>query len=262
MNDYAGFAQARECFREYAASLAEKAPYLAKVQQTLVDADYGGKYTVERPVVYNDSLDAVTAADEVKIILVGDNPGRREQETGRYLIGPSGKLAENFFRDRPALGIDFRKNVLILNKTPVHTPRTADLKKLAGLCGTGSERESVASLIRDSQRGMVSLLGQFYAALRPVKIWVVGYSEMKKGGLFAEYTKALFETLPAGAVYLYRHFSMNQFLIDFNGKARQFPVPAPGELAGENGEWEVLRAIGEHYRERIRQGFAAAPSRG
>jgi hypothetical protein len=256
VNDYAGFVKAREYFREYAASLAENAPYLAKVQQTLVDADYGGKYAVERPVVYNGGLDAVTATDEVKIILVGDNPGRREQETGRYLIGPSGKLAENFFRDRPALGIDFRKNVLILNKTPVHTPRTADLKKLAGLCGAGSEREAVVSLISESQREMAALLGRFYAVLRPVKIWVIGYSEMKKGGLFAEYTKALFEMLPTEDIYLYRHFSMNQFLIDFNDKAKQFSVPPPGEYAGKDGEWQILRAIGEHYRERIRQGIA------
>jgi hypothetical protein len=253
VNDYAEFVKTREYFRGYVASLAKNVPYLAKAQQALVDADYGGKYAVERPVVYNDSLDAVSAADEVKIILVGDNPGRREQETGRYLIGPSGKLAEHFFRDRPALGVDFRRNVLILNKTPVHTPRTADLKKLAGLCGAGSECEAVVSLVRESQREMAALLGRFYAVLRPVKIWVIGYSEMKKGGLFAEYTKALFEMLPAGDIYLYRHFSMNQFLVDFNDKSAQFAGP----VAGKGGEWEILRAIGEHYRERIYRGIAA-----
>jgi hypothetical protein len=252
MNDYAGFVEARECFREYAASLAIKMPHLAKLQQELVDADYGGKYAVVRPVVYNDSLDMVTENDEIKIILIGDNPGRREQETGRYLIGPSGKLAEKFFRDRPALGIDFRKNVLILNKTPVHTPRTADLKKLANQRGTTAGNEVVAALIRQSQREMVSLLRQFYAVLRPVKIWVIGYSEMKKGGLFAEYTKALFDTLPGGDIYLYRHFSMNQFLIDYNDKTKQFPASAE-----KDGEWAILRAIGEHYRDRIQQGIAA-----
>jgi hypothetical protein len=255
VNDYAGFVKAREYFRGYVASLAKNAPYLARLQQTLVDADYGGKYTVERSVVYNGSLDETTTDDEIKIILIGDNPGRREQETGRYLIGPSGKLAENFFRARPALGIDFRKNVLILNKTPVHTPRTADLKKLAAQCGADSDDDSVAALIRQSQREMVSLLRQFYDALRPVKIWIIGYSEMKRGGLFAEYTKALFDTLPSEDIYLYRHFSMNQFLIDYNDKAQQF-LPPP-LLAENDGEWGILRAIGEHYRNRIRQNFAA-----
>jgi hypothetical protein len=246
MNDCAAFpafVKARNHFRDYAVSLAKTAPRLQQLQQALVDADYGGKYTVARPVVYNESLDAVTEADTIKIILVGDNPGRKEQETGRYLVGPSGKLAENFFRAHPALGIDFRKNVVILNKTPVHTPRTADLKKLTG----GEPNRDIAALIRQSQREMVSILCQFYAALRPVKVWIVGYSEMRKGGLFAEYTRALFDTLPAAAIFLYRHFSMNQFLIDYNDKTKRLAAPA-----GPDGEWEVLKAIGEQYRERVK----------
>jgi hypothetical protein len=245
VNDYTAFVKARDHFRDYAASLAKNAPYLQELEQALVDTDYGGKYTVVRPVVYNESLDAVTEADTIKIILVGDNPGRREQETGRYLSGPSGKLAENFFRARPALGIDFRKNVAILNKTPVHTPRTADLKKLSG--SGGALNQDLATLIRQSQREMASILHRFYAALRPVKIWIIGYSEMRRGGLFAEYTNALFDMLPAADIFLYRHFSMNQFLIDYNDKARQFAPPA-----GPDEEWEVLKVIGEQYREQIK----------
>jgi hypothetical protein len=245
INDYAAFAKARDDFRDYAASLAKNAPQLQEREQALVDTDYGGKYTVVRPVVYNESLDAVTEADTIKIILVGDNPGRREQETGRYLSGPSGKLAENFFRAHPALGIGFRKNVAVLNKTPVHTPRTADLKKLTGSGGTLTR--DIAAFIQESQREMASILRRFYAALRPVKIWIIGYSEMRRGGLFAEYTSALFDMLPAADIFLYRHFSMNQFLIDYNGKARQFAPPA-----GSDGEWEVLKTIGEQYREQIK----------
>jgi hypothetical protein len=253
MKDYASFVKTREYFREYTASLVQNAPYLARLQQALVDADYGGKYTVERPVVYNGNFDTITEDAEIKIILVGDNPGRKEQETGRYLVGPSGKLAENFFRAHPALGIDFRQNVLILNKTPVHTPRTADLKKLVALSGSlPSNGDSLAALIRQSQREMVSVLRQLYAALSPVKIWVIGYSEMKKNGIFAEYTEALFDMLPPEDIYLYRHFSMNQFLIDYNDKAKQCAFDtAPGN------EWAILRAIGAHYRERI----AIAPQR-
>jgi hypothetical protein len=251
VNDYAAFVKARDDFRAYTASLAKDAPRLQERQQTLVDADYGGKYTVVRPVVYNESLDAVTETDTIKIILVGDNPGRKEQETGRYLSGPSGKLAENFFRAHPALGIDFRKNVLILNKTPVHTPRTADLKKLSAQTAAAApglpDDGNIAALIRQSQREMVSVLRRFYAALRPVKIWIVGYSEMHKGGIFAEYTKALFDTLPAEDIFLYRHFSMNQFLIDYTDKAKQH---APPDVPRE--EWDVLTAIGEQYRYRIR----------
>jgi hypothetical protein len=249
INDYAAFVKARGHFRDYIASLSKKVPRLQELQQTLVDADYGGKNTVVRPVVYNESLDDITEKDTIKIILVGDNPGRKEQETGRYLIGPSGKLAENFFNAHPALGINFRKNVIILNKTPIHTPRTADLKKLSAQPAVSPGSESIAASIRDSQREMVSVLHRFYTALRPVKIWIIGYSEMRKGGLFAEYTSALFDTLPAEDIFFYRHFSMNQFLIDYNDKVKQFAPPK----GVPEGEWEILKTIGERYREQIKK---------
>jgi uracil-DNA glycosylase family 4 len=201
----------------------------------LISDDYGGKYELVRPVVFNEGLDDYGAKDEIKLILVGDNPGRREQETGRYLIGPSGKLAENFFNAHPSLGINFRENVLILNKTPLHTPRTLDLKKIAA-CD-----KSVSNLIAESQKEMVSILKSFYAALAPIKIWVVGYSEMKKGGVFENYTRTLFETLPRGDIYLYRHFSMNQFAVDFNRKKVEFD---------KSTDSKTLDAIGAFYRER------------
>jgi hypothetical protein len=247
---YADFEKARDYFREYTASLAKNTPRLQKCQQALVDADYGGKYRVERPVVYNSTLDTITEQDTITIILVGDNPGRREQETGHYLIGPSGKLAENFFRAHPALGVDFRKNTLILNKTPIHTPRTADLKKLPQVYRRdhpGTDGEEIAQAIRQSQLEMVSLARRFHAALRPVQIWIAGYSEMRKNGIFSAYTQALFDALPHEDLYFYRHFSMNQFSIDYNRKAAGYAAPNAA------CEGEILRSIGIHYRERIQE---------
>jgi hypothetical protein len=215
---------------------------LLKTQQNLVDLRAGPSYRVETPVVYNEALDETGPGDRVRLILVADNPGRREQaaENRRYLVGPSGKIAERFFRDNPALGIEFRKNVLILNKTPVHTARTAEL---AELCRMGGSR--LAAAVEESQRAMAALLLDFHLALAPVPVWIIGYSEMKKGGIFEAYTetvKTLYAALPRRREELlfFRHFSMNQFTIDLK---RQSPPGEPVE--------EALARIGAAYRGRI-----------
>jgi hypothetical protein len=229
-------------FRTFTAQLEKDAAFLRPLQQRIIDEDYSGKYTVKRGVVFNESLDDISAKTRIDIILVGDNPGRREQETGRYLIGPSGKLAENFFRTHPLLDISFRENVLILNKTPLHTPRTADLKKLITLGG-----DAAARLVMESQARMVSVLKQFFIALSPVKIWVIGYSEMKNGGVFEPYTASLFNELPHDSLFFFRHFSMNQFSIDYAKKRNDW-------LGGS--DWDALDAIGAQYRERTRSLFS------
>ena len=180
---------------------------------------------------------------EIKLILVADNPGRREQaaENRRYLVGPSGKIAQKFFCDNPVLGIDFLKNVIILNKTPIHSPRTIELKELCRL-ETGSGKLSKA--LEESQNIMASLLLDFQTALG-CPVWITGYSEMRKGGIFEAYTERL-KTIYAEnidlfkQVYIYRHFSMNQFTIDLKQQA------VPGETIIKS-----LNRIGIQYRKKI-----------
>ena len=68
---------------------------------------------------------------------------------------------------------------------------------------------------------------------------------MKKGGIFEAYTDTLMElyrsTKPlCDKIYLYRHFSMNQFTVDLRRQT------LPGETAGK-----ALARIGAAYRLRI-----------
>jgi hypothetical protein len=233
------FAAARDRYRESVEQLSRSLPNLRQIQQKLVDTRSGPSYTVETPVVYNEALDETDPRDEIKLILVADNPGRREQaaENRRYLVGPSGKIAQRFFLEEPSLGIDFHKNVLILNKTPIHTPRTAELRKLCLLGGP-----AVSAAITQSQLGMVKILEEFYQALAPVPVWIIGYSEMKKRGVFEAYTEALKKTPAAlsAELFFYRHFSMNQFTIDLYKQAKR------GETTPK-----TLDRIGTAYRKRV-----------
>jgi hypothetical protein len=237
------FVRARNHYRRETDKLSLSVPGLRAIQQKLVNSR-SPSYTVETPIVYNNALDDVNADSEIRLILVADNPGRREQaaENRRYLVGPSGKIAEKFFRDKPELGIDFRRNVIILNKTPIHTPRTVELRELCRLGG-----DVVETALENSQRLMARLLLEFHESLnqgRSIQVWITGYSEMKKNGVFAAYTEEL-KTLYGnsnlkGSIFLYRHFSMNQFTIDLKQQT------APNESLTA-----TLKRIGTAYRERF-----------
>lgn len=239
------FIKARNHYRREINRLRWKLPDLPALLQQFVDSR-SPSYTVETPVVYNSALDDIGPDSEIRLILVADNPGRREQmaENRRYLVGPSGKIAEKFFRDNPVLDTDFRKNVIILNKTPIHTPRTAELRELCRLGGA-----AFAGVLEESQRNMARLLLEFHQALaagsgQTPPVWIIGYSEMKKGGVFEAYTETLktaYEnTGLRESVFLYRHFSMNQFTIDLKKQS------APGESLPR-----TLHRIGTAYRRRF-----------
>jgi hypothetical protein len=239
------FIKAREHYREGLERLSRELPELQGLQQRLVN-NRSPSYIVETPIVYNGAIDDIQQDSDIRLILVADNPGRREQasENRRYLVGPSGKIAEKFFRDNPALKIDFRKNVIILNKTPVHTPRTIELKELCVLGGVALEKA-----LDDSQRLMARLLFEFQKAIsygneKPVPVWITGYSEMKNTGVFAAYTNELKNIYNKSelekTLFLYRHFSMNQFTIDLKRQT------SPGESAVK-----TLKRIGAAYRRKF-----------
>ncbi len=240
------FQNLRHTYKSYVDELSRALPQLPELLSELIGGRSGPSYPLETPVVYNRALDTVQQTSTIKIILVADNPGRREQTAveRRYLVGPSGKLAEGFFRQHPELGIDFRQHVLILNKTPIHTPRTVELRDLARLGGS-----EIAEGIRSSQVNMARFIYRCHEIFAgEAELWIIGYSEMGRGKLFESFTEALRQAYLTEAensisrqrVYLYRHFSMNQFAIDFSQQ----------RSAGESTA-ETLHRIGSHYRQRI-----------
>ena len=208
---------------------------LRALQKKAAERDGVPPYSLDTQIVYNRSIDAIKKEDDIKIILVGDNPGKDEQlERNRcYLVGQSGKIADGFFRKNPELGIDFRKNVLILNKTPLHTAKT---KELALLIKEGPPL--VADIILESQIWFAEATAMLHRALCsssaearnqcPCELWLVGYAELRPKGLFVSYRDALnaaYKECPSedsarASVFVYQHFSMNRFLIDLKEKSQ------------------------------------------
>ncbi|MBB5225879.1 hypothetical protein DYE50_11590 [Treponema ruminis] len=223
-NQFEIFSDFRDEFCTYCMKMNKAYGDLLKPLQIAASADDTPDYPVETPVVYNSALDEITEKSDIRMIVIGDNPGKDEQldKNKKYLVGQSGKLAAGFFEKNAEFNTDFRKNVIILNKTPVHTAKTTHLKYLLKKGGN-----DVRTLILESQIFMAEKTAMLHQALcnnagedgiKP-ELWLVGYAELKDKGLFLGYKKELSEDYDKteefwNRVYVFQHFSMNRFSID------------------------------------------------
>ena len=225
-NQWNYFCEFRTAFKQKVLEWNGQVPGLRDLQKKAAELAGTPEYSFENPLVYNTDLDKITQADDIKLIVIGDNPGKDEQlnKNQRYLCGQAGKLADGFFKNHPELGIDFRRNVIILNKTPVHSAKTAQLKTMIKQGGA-----DVENLILDSQKWMARETAKLHQALEGTQLWLVGYSELKEGHFFMPYRYALKESYATSPeawekVFIYQHFSMNRFTIDL----KEFSCKNPG----------------------------------
>ncbi len=110
------------------------------------------------------------------LVLVGDNPGRREWENAVYLcvVGRAGCMAHRFF-DVIYGASSFRSKVMVLNKSSFHTPRTTDLTQF--LRNT-PENRALAEVIRADMCENAYLLADSVALLG-IPVVTIG---MESGG--------------------------------------------------------------------------------
>ena len=207
------FCDFKDQFKSQVEEWKKAAPELTELQRQAALQTKTPEYPFETSVVYNRALDELTPEDEIKLIVIGDNPGKDEQlaKNNKYLVGQAGKIAEGYFRKNPELGVDFRKNVIILNKTPIHSAKTLQLNTIAKQGG-----EKIAALIKETQLWMAQKTAQLHAALG-TELWLVGYSELKPRRIFCPYRDQLKASCSPEAwarVYVFQHFSMNRFTID------------------------------------------------
>lgn len=234
--DYAAPDEPLSCVEKSAA----KGGQLHRLQKEAARENKTPDYPVETPIVYNHSLDGVQKSDTVKLIIVSDNPGKNEQlhKNQRYLVGQAGKVAESFFHRTPELGIDFRRDTIILNKTPIHTAKTKELTLLLKQGG-----DSFRFLFEESQRWLARRTAALQKALG-CRLWLVGYGELRKKSLFTCYADELRQHYAGmeqeAPVFVFQHFSMNCFSIDLKKHSYQDKTPE-----------ENIRAIGLLHRQEI-----------
>lgn len=230
------FCDFKKDFKSQIEKWTKFAPELKDLQKQAAIVAGTPEYSFETPVVYNRALEELSKEDDIKLIVIGDNPGKDEQllKNNKYLVGQAGKIAEGYFRKNPELEIDFRKNVIILNKTPVHSAKTAQLKTIVKLGG-----EKISSLILESQVWMAKRTARLHIDLckngnvQP-ELWAVGYSELKSKGIFEDYRDVLKSSYEGeekiwNKVFVFQHFSMNRFSIDLADFIKDKKNPQPLE---------------------------------
>ncbi len=221
---YARFSEIRAEMKRYIESMLVERAWILELQRALYRERGYREEDLELPVVYNLALDDVSPESDPRFIVVADNPGLQEQKfkNHRYLVGQSGKLAVSWFRTN--LDMDFRIATIIINKTPIHTPKTAELRILTRLAGKW--RDNLVSLLEESQRTMARFAIELAECLE-CPIWVSGIGELGNRGIFqvwAEELRAYAAKSKADTranILLFRHFSMNQFAIEFSAARRE-----------------------------------------
>lgn len=248
------FNKFRNTFKDMVTQWNNQAKSLIIVQEKAMEFFKNVDYELQTPIVYNTALDEITQNDEIKLIVIGDNPGKDEQLTKnqKYLVGQAGKLGNSFFKNHDELGIDFRKNVIILNKTPIHSAKTNQLKKFATFGG-----KEIENLIKETQIWMAQETAKLHQKLLQgsenkdyPQLWLVGYSELKEKGIFTDYKNELnrqYQTSEEAKnawanVFVYQHFSMNRFSIDLK------------EFSTENKNLDLktqLKTLGKKHKDEI-----------
>ena len=139
-------------------------------------------------IVFNEDLLKLKAED-IRYILVGDNPGKEEQKAHRYLIGTAGQGARRFFEETARLVDSFEKQVMVLNKTPVFTPSTLDLGELT----------EIQQLLTESQQYMALLMVRMQKILN-CQLWITGFGGCRNAK--GEWNLKIAKTRPLAPFFL------------------------------------------------------------
>ena len=155
--------------------------------------------------IYNEKLDEINENDNIKYIWIQDNPGYNEMLQNRYAVGASGKAGQNFMKNE-GLAEDFDREVIVLNKSPIHTKVTAVLSKL-------KNRE-----IQDETQGYMAKAIFTVHNIFDCDLWILGISNLK--GIFGTFSKDMEKLYKNSALnkkmFLYYHFSQGQFKKAYN----------------------------------------------
>ena len=133
-------------------------------------------------IIWNNNLDKISDLSHIKLIVCADNPGLCELQDNIYLSpnGKCGVMAKNFFQ---RLNLNLHEEVIVLNKTPIHTCKTKGLKKIP------------KNIFEESQIIMANFAIELLKACpKRTELWILGASNAnfgEKNPLFAKYKEII-----------------------------------------------------------------------
>ncbi len=170
-------------------------------------------YEITNSFIYNEKLDEINENDNIKYIWIQDNPGYNEMLQNRYAVGASGKAGQNFMKSE-GLVKDFDREVIVLNKSPVHTKVTAVLSKLKN-----------GEIQDETQRYMAKAIFTVHNIFA-CDLWILGISNLN--GIFGTFTENMEKLYKNSTLnkkmFLYYHFSQGQFKKAYNFEANTLGI--------------------------------------
>ena len=160
-------------------------------------------------IVWNNNLDKISNLSHIKLIVCADNPGKHEFKDNVYLFsnGKCGVMAKNFFQK---LNLNLHEEIIVLNKTPIHTCKTKGLKEIS------------QNIFDKSQIIManfaIELLKACLKQNQDTELWILGASNAnfgEKNPLFAQYKEIIAQAKNNEEIwkkiFCFYHFSCGGF---------------------------------------------------
>ena len=141
-------------------------------------------YNHLRSAVYNKDFDNLTGSN-INLIVIGDNPGKNEQELECYFSKKSGKTLREFInasgykvrpgwvqrnKDQKDRTIASDDEVLIFNKSYIHTCLTSELQAHPEIKKANDESQIYMA------NKLIKLVKIYLRSNRPIEVWIVGLS--------------------------------------------------------------------------------------
>lgn len=215
-------------FRNRVLSWEKSHPHLCDEISALIPEN---KYPLEHTIVYNTDLNKISGEMDIKLIVVADNPGKDEQLDANqaYLVGKSGVVMKNLLLKHNIVHLP-EQQIIILNKTPIHTASTLLLKKL----------KQHKELVTESQQYMAQLLHDIHT-LFPAPVWIVGMSEIRKKGLFEPWLNEINRLYKPDnplreKLLFFKHFAYGNFTKDINSTLDEYPHLTVEEAIEKRGQ--------------------------
>lgn len=117
------------------------------------------------PFIWNSELDPYvedpSRLARLRWIICSDNPGVEEAKSGRFLA-PTGRSGKEARKAIAQAGLNWDQQVIVLNKSIIHTPKTVDLKALP------------AEAVRATEVALAQVILELLAQTE-AKLWIVGF---------------------------------------------------------------------------------------
>ncbi len=203
-------------------------------------------YPLENPIVYNRALEKISSP---RLIVVADNPGKDEQlnKNQKYLVGKSGVTMRNYLRNN-SIVLHPDSQVVILNKTPIHTPSTALLKHIV----------EHRSLLIETEQFMARLLKSMHDIFPALPIWIIGMSEITAHGIFAPWRKKIIEMANnspsfSKSLLCYKHFAYGNFSKEVSTLQKRQPTLSLQEAVEQVGRKGSSHCFKSESTERMKR---------